>query len=118
MTNLVERPAVMSAVSRSLTTEEGTTGAATTGAATTEEGVNTMSATVYGHQYSTAAPRRARPHGLDRLVMRLSLAMLLWARRRADRAQPSYEEHSIRRATALALERERHVAATRIARVF
>jgi hypothetical protein len=61
--------------------------------------------------------RRARPHGIDLIVMRLSLAMLLWARERADRSTLSHEEHTIRRANALALESEQREAALRIARV-
>jgi hypothetical protein len=85
----------------------------------TEEEVDEMTATtVFQHQYAAPAVRRARPHGLDRLVMRLSLAMLLWARQRADRSMVSHEEHAIRRANELAIERDRHSADARIARVF
>jgi hypothetical protein len=40
--------------------------------------------------------RRARPSGVDRLVMRAGMAALLWARRHADRTAPSREEHSRR----------------------
>ncbi|WP_354570090.1 hypothetical protein [Glaciihabitans sp. UYNi722] len=36
--------------------------------------------------------RRARPHGLNRVVMRLSIVMLKWARRRAERSALTYEE--------------------------
>ena len=85
----------------------------------TEEGVNTMTATtVFQHQYAVPTARRPRPHGIDRVVMRLSLAMLLWARDRADRAALSHEEHALRRANALVLEREQRDAAKRIARIF
>ena len=35
----------------------------------------------------------ARPHGFDRLVMRLSVTMLLWAQRRAVKGSISFEEH-------------------------
>lgn len=84
----------------------------------TEEEVNTMTATtVFQHQYAVPTARRARPHGIDLIVMRLSLAMLLWARERADRGTLSHEEHAIRRANALALESEQREAALRIARV-
>jgi hypothetical protein len=89
-----------------------------------EEEVKTMTTThVFASQYAaqssaTRVPRRARPHGIDRLVMRLSLAMLLWARHRADRGVLTHEQHLIRRTTALALEREQRDAAARIARVF
>ena len=74
--------------------------------------------TVFQHSYAAPAVRRARPQGLDRLVMRLSLAMLLWARHRADRGALSHEEHLLRRANALAVERDRRDAAARIFRVF
>lgn len=85
----------------------------------TSEEVETMTTTtVFTHQSYAAPARRARPHGLDRVVMRLSLAMLLWARHRADRGILSHEEHAIRRANALVLEREWRDAARRISRVF
>ena len=35
----------------------------------------------------------ARPHGFDRLVMRLSVTTLLWAQRRAVKGSISFEEH-------------------------
>jgi hypothetical protein len=115
MTGLMERPAEMSVVTRNLTTEEE---------------VSVMSATtVFQHQTdfqhlheaptaSIQAARRARPHGIDRIVMRLSLAMLLWVRHRADRGTVSHEEHAMRHANEVALERDRHAAALRISRVF
>lgn len=68
--------------------------------------------------YAVPGARRAQPHGVDRLVMRLSLAMLLWARHRADRGVVSRDEQLIRRANALAVEHDRRDAAARIARVF
>lgn len=104
MTNLIDRAVVVSVADRNLTTE----GEARTMSVTT----------AYTRRYPPVPSRRARPHGVDRLVMRLSLAMLLWARRRADRAQPGHEEHAIRRAVALSIERERHAAMARIYRVF
>lgn len=40
------------------------------------------------------APGRAAPHGLDRLVMRLSVTMLIWARNHADRIAVTHDERS------------------------
>ena len=51
---------------------------------------------------------RVRARGLDRLVMRVSLAALLWARRRADRAQLSREQHQRRYRLARELEQRGH----------
>ncbi|CAN5304405.1 hypothetical protein BH11ACT4_BH11ACT4_10800 [soil metagenome] len=92
----------------------------------TKEEVHTMTATTavpQGYAANTMAERgfpvrRPRPRGIDRVVMRLSLAMLLWARHRADRGVVTHEEHTLRRATALAVERDRRDAAARISRVF
>ena len=68
---------------------------------------------------SVLAPRRrAKPRGFERFVMRVSVAMLLWARRRADRATPTREEFMLRRANEIALEQERRRAEARIARLF
>lgn len=54
--------------------------------------------------------RHARPHGIDRLVMKLSLTTLLWARRRADRHILTREQHAMRLEQVNALaERERSV---------
>jgi hypothetical protein len=53
-----------------------------------------------------SAARRARPYGFDLLVMRISLAMLLWARRRADRTAVTRAEQRLH--YLVALERERH----------
>lgn len=62
--------------------------------------------------------RRARPHGLDRAIMRVSLMMLLAARRHADRTAVSYEEHTRRRTVRLATQRRENNAASLISRVF
>jgi len=51
---------------------------------------------------------RARPHGIDLLVVRLSVAALLWAGRRADRAQLPREEHQRRFLMEQELERREH----------
>jgi hypothetical protein len=88
----------------------------------TEEEVNTMTATTVFHR-QLAAPvlvgaRRARPRGLDRLVMRLSLTMLLWARHHAERDVLSHEEHALRRAVALGIQEREREAALGVARVF
>jgi hypothetical protein len=61
--------------------------------------------------------RRPRATGLDRLVMRVSLAALLWARRRADRKAVTFEEHTLRLAQATDLARREHEFALRAARV-
>ena len=84
-----------------------------------KEEVRMMTATtVFSQHYAAPAARRARPHGFDRLVMRLSLAALLWARHRADRGILTHDEHMLRRANALAVERDQRDAALRISRVF
>jgi hypothetical protein len=74
---------------------------------TSEEEVTTMTAT-------TARPR---PHGLDRAVMRLSLAMMIWARKRTDRFAISHDERAQRVSQALAARAREHDAALRVARV-
>lgn len=73
--------------------------------------VRTMTAT-----YNVAA-RRARAHGFDRAVMRVSLMMLLAARKHADRTVIGYEEHTRRHNESVAAQRREHGAATLIARV-
>lgn len=62
--------------------------------------------------------RRSRPHGIDLLVMRMSLAMLLWARRRANRTVMTREENLRRREVAVATEVREHAAATRLERAY
>ena len=74
--------------------------------------VNTMTATTFG-----TTVRRVRPHGLDRAVMRVSLAMLLWARRHADRTAVSREEHTRMYRELQNLQRREHDAALLVARV-
>lgn len=79
-----------------------------------EEGMIMIATPAYA---SHARIRRARPSGFDRLVMRLSLAALLWARRRADRAVPTREEHA--RRYELQRDRERReLARHHLARLF
>lgn len=84
---------------------------------THDEGVSTMTTTATHLEFDSRAARRPRPHGLDLLVMRVSLAMLVWARRRADRVSVQHEErlrqHHLRRET----ERREHEFALRAARV-
>jgi hypothetical protein len=65
----------------------------------------------------TATTARPRPHGLDRAVMRLSLAMLIWARKRSERSAISHDQHTQRVSQALAIETREHDAALRFARV-
>ena len=66
--------------------------------------------------HSLAATRH-RARGIDLLVMRMSLAMLLWARRRADRADLPREEHERRLAVQADVVRRQHADALRAARV-
>ena len=77
-----------------------------------KEEVYTMTAT------TAFSPRRVRPHGFDRAVMRVSLMMLLAARRHADRTAISYEEHTRLHAESVAAQRRERSAATLIARVY
>lgn len=80
-----------------------------------KEEVTTMTATATHTAFSTS--RRPRPHGLDRLVMRLSLTMLLWARRHADRVGVTPEQHAMAMDAAAALQRREHDSALLAARV-
>jgi len=66
--------------------------------------------------HSLAATRH-RARGIDLLVMRVSLAMLLWARRRADRADLPREEHERRLAIQADIARRQHASALLAARV-
>lgn len=77
-----------------------------------EREVSTMTAT------TAMYTRRPRPHGLDRLVMRVSLMMLLAARRHADRTAVGYEEHTRLYNESMAARRRENGAATLIARVY
>ncbi|MCU1584025.1 MAG: hypothetical protein JWM49_581 [Microbacteriaceae bacterium] len=75
----------------------------------TKKEVKLMTSTIVMHRAATAlAVRRARPRGLDRVVMRLGVAMFRWARRRADRSALSFEDHALLMQNARQLElRER-----------
>lgn len=99
MTMTLERPAETSVATRTVTIEKE---------------VNTMTATT---AYDEQVTRRVRPTGFDRLVMRISLAMLLWARRHADRAALSREEqiriHHVRQT----VQRREHDAALMVTHV-
>ena len=50
----------------------------------------------FPRQLDAGTTRRARPRGIDLLVMRLSLTTLRWARRRADRRTLTREQHTLR----------------------
>jgi len=65
----------------------------------------------FPRQLDAGTTRRARPRGIDLLIMRLSLTTLRWARRRADRRTLTHEQHTLRveQMTALA-QREREMA--------
>lgn len=84
-----------------------------------KEEANTMTATAagYGGAGYKATARRVRPHGLDRVIMRVSLMMLLWARRHADRTAVSHEEHTRMYRELQRFERRERDAALLIARV-
>ena len=57
--------------------------------------VRTMTAaTAHAPAFGREVTRRARPHGFDLAVMRLSLAMLMWARRHSERTAPTRDEHA------------------------
>ncbi len=60
----------------------------------------------------------ARPHGFDRLVMRLSVAMLLWAQRRAVRSSVGFDEHRRRYLVERELDAQSHASLRIAARVF
>ncbi len=60
---------------------------------------------------------RSRARGIDLLVMRLSLAMLHWARRRADRDVLPREEQARRHQVRADIAHREHLAALRAARV-
>lgn len=64
-----------------------------------------------------APSRRARARGIDRIIIRASLATLRWARRRADRAQLGRDEIIARHELSRELERREHDAALRYARI-
>ena len=84
----------------------------------TEVEVRTMAAVTTAELGFDAVPRsRARATGFDRLVMRVSLAALLWARRRTERRSMTVGEHALRLAQAQDLARREHEFALRAARV-
>lgn len=76
--------------------------------------VSAMTATTATYEKNV---RRPRPHGLDRAVMRMSLAMLLWARRHADRTALSPEQYASLCRERRRRERFQHDAALLVARV-
>lgn len=51
-----------------------------------------MTTTDYHRFASTSAARRPRPSGIERAATRVGLALVLWARARAEHAAPSREE--------------------------
>ena len=65
----------------------------------------------------TATTARVQVHGLDRLVMKVSLSMLMWARRRAARASIAREEHTRIVDQAAEMQRRDHEATKRVSRV-
>lgn len=75
---------------------------------------------------TAATPTRSRfvdPHPrfvdrfVDRFVVKMSLAMLDWARRRAERASVGREQHELLRRRAVEIQQREHEFAKRAARV-
>jgi hypothetical protein len=73
--------------------------------------------TAFDRMIDSPVAHRARPHGLDRAVMLVSVSMLKWARRRTERAIVSPERHARLVSEAEALMRREHDSALRVARV-
>lgn len=82
---------------------------------TVRDEVKSMSVTTIDRRIERRTERR--PSTLDRLVMRVSLAMLLWARRHAERAALPREEQVRRYRVQLEVERREH-ATMLLTRVF
>lgn len=61
-------------------------------------------------------PGARRAHGFDYLAMKVSLAVLLWARRRADRRAIDRDEHARRWWLQRETERREHGYALRLPR--
>lgn len=58
------------------------------------EVVNAAGVNAAGVNTAGVTARRPRPRGLDRAVIVLGVAMLRWARKRADRGLMTREEHA------------------------
>lgn len=65
----------------------------------------------------TATAARVQASGLDRIVMKLSLSMLRWARKRAARASIAAEQHARLVRQAADVQLREHESALRAARV-
>ncbi len=64
-----------------------------------EEEVEIMTtASALDHLVESSAVHHVPPRGIDRLVMRLSLTMLMWARRRVERSAIAHDDHARQRA--------------------
>lgn len=84
----------------------------------TKKEVKVMTATtVFDRMIDAPVAHRARPHGLDRAVMLLSVSMLKWARRRTERSLVSPERHAQLVSEVEAQTRREHDSALRAARV-
>lgn len=71
----------------------------------------------FPRQVGARSTSRARPRGIDLLVMRLSLTTLRWARQRADRRTLTHGQHALRVEQMKALahrERERGLFVSRL----
>jgi hypothetical protein len=69
------------------------------------------------HALDARPSARPRAHGIDLVVMRMSLAGLRWARRRANRSAASRDALASSRATARATELREHEHAARLHRL-
>ena len=67
--------------------------------------------------YGGEVTRRTRPHGIDLAVIRISLAMLLWARKRSQRTMLTHDEYARVVCEAGENARRQHRAALMLARV-
>ena len=117
----------MSVVDRSFSTKEEVI--VMTSVAVLDRTVNTIDSMpadapfVDSHLADAPLANGAHPHGFDRLVMRLSVATLLWAQRRAVKSSTrfatiSFEEHRRRYLAQRELEAQSHTALRITTRLF
>lgn len=68
--------------------------------------------------YQPNTPTRTLPHGLERLVTRVSIALLTWARKRGNRLAVADDAHARRIEMARMIEAREHHDALRRPRAF
>lgn len=73
--------------------------------------------TSHAPTFGREVTRRARPHGIDLAVIRVSLVMLRWARKRSQRATVTHDERARLMYEAGESARREHAAALMLARV-